>query len=58
MFGIEAAAQHHYDASAAGLSRNRAARLVACLPNPRARTPQQMGQTARRIERRMRQMGA
>ncbi|MFN3598058.1 MAG: monofunctional biosynthetic peptidoglycan transglycosylase, partial [Rubricoccaceae bacterium] len=57
VFGIEAAAQHHYDRSARRLTRNQAARLAACLPNPRQRTPQQMTRSAARIEARMRQMG-
>lgn len=57
VFGIEAAAAYHYDTDADALSRDRAARLVACLPNPRGRRPQDMGRTASRIERRMSQMG-
>ncbi|MEM1044007.1 MAG: monofunctional biosynthetic peptidoglycan transglycosylase [Bacteroidota bacterium] len=57
VFGIEAAAQHHYGISAADLSREQAARLAACIPNPRARTPQQMGSYAGTILTRMRQMG-
>ncbi len=57
VFGIEEAAQYHYGVSASSLSRDQAARLVVCLPNPRERRPQNMGSSARRIERRMRQMG-
>jgi len=57
VFGIEAAAQYHYGISAAELSRDRAARLVAILPNPVERDPRSMGGTASRIQRRMRQMG-
>ncbi len=57
VFGIEAAAQHHYGTSADALSRDRAARLAACLPNPLERSPQDMGRTASRIQTRMRQMG-
>ncbi|MDX1418950.1 MAG: monofunctional biosynthetic peptidoglycan transglycosylase, partial [Rubricoccaceae bacterium] len=52
VFGIEAGARHHYGVSAARLTRNQAARLVAILPAPRSRTPQSMGTTAARIERR------
>lgn len=57
VFGIEAASQYHYGTLAANLSRNQASRLVACLPDPLDRRPQQMTRTASRIERRMRQMG-
>ena len=57
VFGVEAGARYHYGTSAAGLSRNQAARLVAILPDPLDRRPQDMGSTAARIERRMRQMG-
>ena len=57
VFGIEAAAEHHYGTSADALSRNQAARLAAILPNPIERSPDNMGQTAARIQTRMRQMG-
>ena len=35
IFGIEAAARHHFGKSAAGLTAQEAARLAAVLPNPR-----------------------
>ena len=57
VFGIEAAARHHYGASASSLSRDQAARLAAVLPAPRDRRPQEMSRTASRIQTRMRQMG-
>ena len=57
MFGVEAAAAHHYGTSADALTRNQAARLAAVLPSPVERSPGEMGQTARRIERRMREAG-
>jgi len=57
VFGIEAAAQHHYGTSAANLSRDQAARLAAVIPAPRTRTPQRMGGYAGTIQARMRQMG-
>lgn len=57
VFGVEAAAQHHYGTSAADLSRNQAARLAAVIPAPRSRRPQNMGGYAGTIQTRMRQMG-
>lgn len=52
VYGAEAAAQYHYGLSAAWLSRDHAARLAACIPAPRARTPQEMdGYSAEIIER-------
>ena len=57
VFGIEAAARHHYGTSASSLSRDQAARLAAVLPAPRDRRPQEMSRTASRIQTRMRQMG-
>lgn len=57
VYGIEAAAAHHYGTTADALSRNQAARLAAVLPNPAERTPGEMGRTADRIQTRMRQMG-
>ena len=57
VYGIEAAADHHYGTTADALSRNQAARLAAVLPNPIERDPSEMGRTASRIQTRMRQMG-
>lgn len=57
VFGIEAAAQHHYGTSASSLSRDQAARLVACLPAPLVRRPQDQTRTAGRIKTRMAQVG-
>ncbi len=57
VYGIEAAAQHHYGTSADALSRTQASRLAAVLPNPLERDPDNMGGTASRIRRRMGQMG-
>ncbi|MEM6945447.1 MAG: monofunctional biosynthetic peptidoglycan transglycosylase [Pseudomonadota bacterium] len=42
VFGIEAAAQHYYGVTAAGLSRNEAARLMTLLPSPKARDPRRL----------------
>lgn len=57
IFGAEAAAQHYYGRSAAGLSRYQSAALAAVIPSPRRRTPQRMGWYTDIILRRMRQMG-
>lgn len=35
IFGIEAAAQHYFGKPAKNLSRNEAAMIIACLPNPK-----------------------
>lgn len=39
IWGVEAAANYHYQTSAADLNRYQAASLAACIPNPRRRTP-------------------
>jgi monofunctional biosynthetic peptidoglycan transglycosylase len=57
VFGAEAAGRYHYGVSAADLSRSQAARLVACLPAPHARTPQEMSALSADILARMRRMG-
>ena len=57
IFGIDAAARHYYGTTADALTRVQATRLIAVLPAPLSRTPQEMGQTAGRIQTRMRQMG-
>lgn len=53
VFGIEAAARHHYGVGASGLSRSQAAGLAALLPNPRKRTPGNTQQYRSEILRRM-----
>jgi monofunctional biosynthetic peptidoglycan transglycosylase len=53
IFGIEAAARHHYGVAAAQLSEDQAARLAAILPAPRERSPAAMDSSARRILNRM-----
>jgi len=35
IYGVEAAAQEHFGVSASQLSKNQAALIAACLPNPR-----------------------
>jgi monofunctional glycosyltransferase len=57
IFGAEAAARHHFDTSAADLSRRQAAGLAAVLPAPLRRTPQRMGGYTDTILGRMNQMG-
>ena len=39
VFGVEAAARHHFGVSARGLTGPQAARLAAILPNPKGRDP-------------------
>jgi monofunctional biosynthetic peptidoglycan transglycosylase len=53
IYGGEDAAQHYYEIPAAFLSREQAARLVACLPSPRTRRPQKMNAYSAKILRRM-----
>lgn len=53
VFGIEAAARHHYGTSARGLSRSQAAGLAALLPSPLRRTPENTAAYRSEILRRM-----
>jgi len=53
VFGVEAAARHHYQKPARSLSRSQAAGLAALLPNPHRRTTQNTGAYRRSILRRM-----
>ena len=57
VYGAEAAAQYHYHTSAARLTRDQAARLAACIPSPRKRTPARMNEYSEAIQARMRQQG-
>jgi monofunctional biosynthetic peptidoglycan transglycosylase len=57
VYGVEAAARYYYQTYAGALTRERAARLAAVLPAPRARIPQRMEASSARILLRMRQMG-
>ena len=57
VYGAEAAAQFYYGASARSLNREQAARLVACLPSPLTREPEEMDRRSARILARMRNMG-
>ena len=57
IFGAEAAAEYHYDRSAAELTREQASRLAAILPAPRTRKPRNMDSYSRIIRQRMNQMG-
>lgn len=57
VFGIEAAARHHYRTSARGLSRDQAAGLAALLPNPLRRTPANTPRYRAEILRRMARNG-
>ncbi len=62
IYGIEAAAQHHFGRSAKRLSRRQAALLAVTLPNPILRNPKKPGKGMRRlarlVERRARASGA
>jgi len=53
VFGIDAAARHHYGTGVRGLSRTQAAGLAALLPNPLRRTPRTTPQYRAEILRRM-----
>ncbi len=55
VYGAEAAARYHYGKSSSSLTRDQAARLAACLPDPRRRRPQQMNRMSESIKVRMRQ---
>lgn len=57
VFGAEAAARYHYGIPASRLSRQQAARLIACLPAPHTRRPQDMDGLSADILVRMRRMG-
>jgi monofunctional glycosyltransferase len=57
VFGIDAAARHHYGVSARDLSRSQAAGLAALLPNPLRRTPANTPQYRSEILRRMSHRG-
>ena len=57
VYGVEAAAQFHYGISASRLTRAQSARLVACLPAPLERRPENMSERALDILERMRSMG-
>jgi monofunctional biosynthetic peptidoglycan transglycosylase len=57
VYGIEAAARHHYRRSARRLTREQAARLAAVLPAPRRRLPSRMGGYASVILQRMHALG-
>jgi monofunctional glycosyltransferase len=61
IYGIEAAAQHHFGVSAKNLSRRQAALLAVTLPNPILRNPAKpskgLNRLARVIERRAIQAG-
>ena len=62
VFGIEAAARHHFRTSAAKLTLRQSAQLAAALPNPHVRSAGRPGPKtralARRMEQRLKQGGA
>lgn len=57
VWGAEAAASYHFRSHASALNRDQAARLAACLPNPRKRRAAAMNRYSSIIEGRMTQQG-
>ena len=57
VYGAEAAARHHYGASARTLTRAQAAALAACIPNPLVRRPDRVDWYQHIILRRMSNLG-
>jgi len=57
IYGADAAARYHYQASARSLNRDQAAKLAAVLPSPLRRRPARMTRYSSLIQERMRQMG-
>lgn len=57
VWGVEAAAHHHYGVSARQLNRKQGARLAACIPDPRRRRPSQMDTYGSIILERMKSRG-
>lgn len=48
IFGVEAAARHHFDVPASALSLRQSARLAAILPDPRNRNPNRLSPALQR----------
>jgi monofunctional biosynthetic peptidoglycan transglycosylase len=57
IWGVEAASRYHYGIAASQLNRGQAARLAACIPDPRRRRPPQMDTYSEIILDRMRGRG-
>ena len=53
VFGAQAAARHHFRASARKLTRRQAAQLAAALPNPHVRNAGRPGPKTRALARRI-----
>jgi monofunctional biosynthetic peptidoglycan transglycosylase len=58
IYGIEAAAQHHFNVSARDLSRRQAALLAVTLPNPYVRNPAKPSRNLRRLASRVERLAA
>lgn len=58
IYGVEAAAQHHFGVSAKNLTRRQAALLTAALPNPILRNPGKPSSGLRRIANRVERRAA
>lgn len=56
IYGIEAASQHYFRKPASKLSREEAAAILACMPNPKRFSPRNVGYKKRWILRQMRQL--
>jgi monofunctional biosynthetic peptidoglycan transglycosylase len=56
IYGVEAAAQHHFGKSAASLSRREAALLAVTLPNPALRDPAQPSRGLNRLADRVQRL--
>ena len=57
IWGVEAAARHHYGIGASQLNRDQSVRLAACIPDPRRRRPSRMDTYSGIILERMRGRG-
>ena len=53
IYGVEAAARHHFGVSARGLTREQSALLAAVLPNPKPWDPTKPGAVLRCRQRRI-----
>ena len=57
VYGVQEASYYHYGTSVWELSRDRAARLAACIPSPRIWKPQRQDRYSREVLKRMENRG-